>query len=119
LNRIIYNMWIMCSKYSVLVLGVLSLCSAVPKDLSFNEIRTALISIEGVTELHDLRLWSLTTNKPALSVHLAIGMSTYLLTYLICIYLLVSMAIGQGSSNAREKPENCPPQLWRSESITH
>lgn len=48
------------------------LMEAAPRDISFSELRTCLCSLEGVRELHDMRLWSLTTSKAALSVHLAI-----------------------------------------------
>ena len=44
-----------------------------PRGLHFNDVRTSLKSIKGVTAIHNLRIWSLTTTKIALSVHLALG----------------------------------------------
>lgn len=48
------------------------LMEAAPRDISFSELRRCLCSLDGVRELHDMRLWSLTTTRAALSVHLAI-----------------------------------------------
>ena len=63
----------------LLSLFILSECidvhAAAPRDISFSELRECLCSLDGVRELHDMRLWSLTTTKAALSVHLAIGWS--------------------------------------------
>lgn len=47
--------------------------SGAPRGISFKEVKTALCKIEGVKELHNLRIWSLTMSKTALAVHLACG----------------------------------------------
>ena len=44
-----------------------------PKDIKYNNVKVSLESIEGVVAAHSLHIWSLTVNKAALSVHLAIG----------------------------------------------
>ncbi|KAL1228853.1 Proton-coupled zinc antiporter SLC30A2 [Trichinella pseudospiralis] len=44
-----------------------------PRSISFNEVFSTLRSIEGVEKVHDLRIWSLTMDKIALSVHLAVN----------------------------------------------
>ena len=46
---------------------------ATPRGLNFNEVKSSLMDIPGVREIHNLHMWSLTTNKTAVSVHLAIG----------------------------------------------
>ncbi|CAH8521504.1 unnamed protein product [Dicrocoelium dendriticum] len=48
------------------------LMEATPKGLEFNEVRNALHDVPGVIELHNLRMWSLTMNKTAVAVHLAV-----------------------------------------------
>ncbi|KAF7262041.1 hypothetical protein EG68_00634 [Paragonimus skrjabini miyazakii] len=48
------------------------LMEATPRGLEFNEVKNSLNDIPGVFELHNLRMWSLTMNKTAVSVHLAI-----------------------------------------------
>ncbi|KRY32920.1 Zinc transporter 2 [Trichinella spiralis] len=44
-----------------------------PRSISFNEVFSTLRSIEGVEKVHDLHIWSLTMDKIALSVHLAVN----------------------------------------------
>ncbi|CAH8561587.1 unnamed protein product [Schistosoma margrebowiei] len=48
------------------------LMEATPRGLNFNEVKNSLMNINGVKEIHNLHMWSLTTNKTAVSVHLAI-----------------------------------------------
>jgi len=43
-----------------------------PKGLDFNEVKRVLFSINGIKEIHNLRIWSLTMDKNAVSVHLAV-----------------------------------------------
>lgn len=45
---------------------------AVPETVSFAEINQFLLSQEGVTEVHDIHLWHLTTTEIALTAHLVI-----------------------------------------------
>ena len=48
-----------------------------PKGIDFNEVKDSLCAIKGVRELHNLRIWSLTLEKAAVSVHLAVGKRSY------------------------------------------
>lgn len=45
-----------------------------PEWLDYSGLVDKLSSIEGVENVHDLHVWSLTTNKLALAVHLAVGL---------------------------------------------
>ena len=47
--------------------------SGLPPGLDFNDVKRTLMSVDGVREVHNLRIWSLTVNKCALAVHLALG----------------------------------------------
>uniref|UniRef100_A0A914UGL3 Zinc transporter 2 n=1 Tax=Plectus sambesii TaxID=2011161 RepID=A0A914UGL3_9BILA len=47
-----------------------------PRGIDFGEVIKSLHNIEGVRKVHDLRIWSLTMDKVALSVHLAIAPET-------------------------------------------
>jgi zinc transporter 2 len=44
-----------------------------PRHLDYTAISSNLISLDGVRTVHNLHVWSLTLNKNALAVHLAIG----------------------------------------------
>jgi cobalt-zinc-cadmium efflux system protein len=45
------------------------LLEGVPSDVNLAALRTSLEKIEGVAEIHDLHVWSLTSNMNAMSVH--------------------------------------------------
>jgi Co/Zn/Cd efflux system component len=52
------------------------------------EVQNSLYKIQGVKDLHDLRVWSLSLNNMALSVHVAIGnlhMIDYAVVNKICL----------------------------------
>lgn len=46
---------------------------ATPTFLDYTDIMEAFMQVDGVIRVHNLRLWSLSINKNALSAHLAIG----------------------------------------------
>ena len=48
---------------------------AVPKGLSFIEVRDDLYAVKGVKQIHSLYIWSITSGRAALASHLAIGRS--------------------------------------------
>jgi cobalt-zinc-cadmium efflux system protein len=49
------------------------LMEGVPLHLSLEEIGIAMVTVEGVTSVHDLHVWSLTTERIALSAHVVTG----------------------------------------------
>lgn len=46
------------------------LMEGVPVGIAINEFEENLWKIEGVKEIHDLHIWSLSVGKPALSAHI-------------------------------------------------
>jgi cobalt-zinc-cadmium efflux system protein len=49
-----------------------ALMEGVPLDLSLNDIGAAMAGITGVRSVHDLHIWTLSSNRTALSAHLVI-----------------------------------------------
>ncbi|KAI0241438.1 Zinc transporter 3 [Lamellibrachia satsuma] len=49
-----------------------------PKGISYNEVKECLQNIEGAKEVHNLRIWALTMDKTAVSVHVALDKSARL-----------------------------------------
>lgn len=45
-----------------------------PRTVNFTDVSQSLLEIDGVKEVHDLRMWSLSMNKVAIAVHLAVGL---------------------------------------------
>ena len=46
------------------------LIDSVPEHLNYGQIRDALINLDHVLDVHDLHIWSIGQNEPALSTHL-------------------------------------------------
>lgn len=44
-----------------------------PPSLNYTEIKQLFLRIEGIRRVHNLHVWNLSSNKIALSAHLAIG----------------------------------------------
>jgi len=53
------------------------LMEGVPRNIDYNQVRFDLKTIDGVLAVHDLHIWSLTLDRNALTVHLAIGRVHY------------------------------------------
>jgi len=49
---------------------------AVPKGIDLNQVGNYLKSIKGVTEVHDLHIWAMSTTETALTAHLVIPNET-------------------------------------------
>lgn len=47
-----------------------------PRSLNYTDIKQLFLNIDGIRRVHNLRVWNLSSNKIALSAHLAIGTST-------------------------------------------
>ncbi len=45
---------------------------AVPQGIDHVEVRTALLALPGVEDIHDLHIWALSTSESALTVHLVV-----------------------------------------------
>lgn len=55
-----------------------------PRTVNFIDVTQSLLEVEGVKEVHDLRMWSLSMNKIAIAVHLAVGL--YIVLYLFTFF---------------------------------
>ena len=64
---------ILYSTYRLLSEAVHGLLAGVPPGLSLETIWKDMASIEGVISVHDLHVWSLTSNKVALSAHVVVS----------------------------------------------
>lgn len=46
--------------------------AGIPKGIDFTEVQTTLLTIPGVIKVHNLRVWSISLDKIALSTHVAV-----------------------------------------------
>ncbi len=58
------------SSWGLLSESVEILMESVPRNVDYEAVRKALLDLSGVNDVHDLHIWSLSSGKPALSVHL-------------------------------------------------
>jgi cobalt-zinc-cadmium efflux system protein len=61
---------ILYSSYGLLMDSVNLALDAVPENINIEEVRAYLTEIPGVTGLHDLHIWALSTTDSALTVHI-------------------------------------------------
>ncbi|KAL3986045.1 cation diffusion facilitator transporter family protein [Acanthocheilonema viteae] len=66
----LFSILVMLTSFSVARDSVLILMEASPKHIDVDTLYNELCAIEGVRDVHSLRVWSLTMDKVALSVHL-------------------------------------------------
>lgn len=67
---LIFAALIFRSSWGLLREAVEILMESVPRNVDYEAVRQALLALPGVNDVHDLHIWSLSSGKPALSVHL-------------------------------------------------
>ena len=73
LFSVLLGILILVSSWTVLRDAVLVLLEAAPKGLSVASLGTAMTTYPGVVEVHDLHVWTITSDFPALSAHVLVG----------------------------------------------
>ncbi|WP_413987751.1 cation diffusion facilitator family transporter [Labrys okinawensis] len=67
---IVVNVVIVVGTWSLLTGSLTMSLNAVPPGIDMDKVRTFLLDLPGVSDLHDLHVWSLSTTETALSCHL-------------------------------------------------
>jgi len=65
----VFSIMVLLTTWGLIKSSVSVLMESVPKGVVLAAIEKDLLSLNGITEVHDLHVWSLTVGKPALSVH--------------------------------------------------
>lgn len=68
----VIGLFILPRTWSLLKDGINILLEGVPKDVNIAELRTAIKQTEGVKDVHDLHVWSLTSGMNAMSCHVVL-----------------------------------------------
>ncbi|XP_067666088.1 proton-coupled zinc antiporter SLC30A2-like [Haliotis asinina] len=69
----VFSVFVVVTTVTILRDILVVLMEGTPRNISFAEVRDAFFTVKGIKDIHNLRLWSLTMNKTALSVHIAVG----------------------------------------------
>ena len=67
---ILIGLWVVPRTWTLLKSSVNILLEGVPEDVDLDAVKATLLSVPGVTSLHDLHVWSVTSGKSTLTVHL-------------------------------------------------
>jgi len=68
----IFSILVLATTISILRNTVGVLMEATPSGISHNIVKNTFQNVEGIKQVHNLRIWSLTTDKTALAAHLVI-----------------------------------------------
>lgn len=72
----LFSIIVLYTTFSILKDALMVLMEGTPSYLQYTEVLQIFEQIEGVERVHNLRIWALSLNKVALSVHLAIRSDT-------------------------------------------
>lgn len=64
---------ILASSWLILKESLRILLEATPSDIDSSEVGQNMVSIEGVEEVHDLHIWTITSGFPSLTAHVLVG----------------------------------------------
>jgi cobalt-zinc-cadmium efflux system protein len=64
------GLWVLPRTWTLLKASVNVLMEGVPDGLDLDALRAELLALEGVTEVHDLHVWSVTSGEHTLTAHL-------------------------------------------------
>lgn len=66
---VLIALWVLPRTWSLLRASVNILLEGVPEGIDLAKVREALLTVPGVTSIHDLHVWALTSGKVSLTVH--------------------------------------------------
>lgn len=73
---ILIGLWVLPRTLTLLKSSINILLEGVPEDIDLSRVEAALLAVPGVKSLHDLHVWSVTSGKTTLTVHLVIHPAT-------------------------------------------
>lgn len=73
LMSVLIGLLVIYSSWALLKDAVRVLMEGTPGHLDLEEIRSALLAVEGVDEVHDLHVWSISSGMTALSAHVCVA----------------------------------------------
>lgn len=68
----VFSIIVLCTTFNVLRDTICVIMEGVPQDINYKKLRSELETLDHVKMVHNLCVWSLTLNKNAVSVHLAL-----------------------------------------------
>ncbi|XP_062569410.1 proton-coupled zinc antiporter SLC30A2-like [Saccostrea cucullata] len=72
----VFSLIVMVTTFKIFLDIITVLMEGTPRGIDISSVRNSFLKLPGVKDVHDLRLWSLSMDKIALSVHLAVDSNT-------------------------------------------
>lgn len=66
---VLIGLWVLPRSWQLLKASINILLEGVPEDVDISKVTQTLLSVPGVASIHDLHVWSLTSGKTSLTVH--------------------------------------------------
>jgi cobalt-zinc-cadmium efflux system protein len=70
---VLIGVLVLASSYGLLRDSLNVLLEATPRGIDANAVGNRMVSVPGVTEVHDLHIWTITSGFPALAAHVLVG----------------------------------------------
>ncbi|XP_034560076.1 zinc transporter 2-like [Notolabrus celidotus] len=71
----LFSIFVLCTTFTIMRDILVVLMEGTPAGVKYSEVRDRLLSVKGVTSVHNLHIWALTMNQAVLSGHVAIDES--------------------------------------------
>ncbi|XP_026156167.1 zinc transporter 2 [Mastacembelus armatus] len=68
----LFSILVLCTTFTIMKDILIVLMEGTPAGVRYSEVRDGLVSVKGVTAVHNLHIWALTMNQAVLSAHVAI-----------------------------------------------
>ena len=68
----VFSLLVLATTVSILRKTLSVIMEGTPASVSYTRVRNVLLAVPGIRQVHNLRIWSLTTDKTALAAHLVI-----------------------------------------------
>merc|ERR1712018_713062 len=72
----IFSILVLFTTISILRNTINVLMEGIPNDMDFTVVKNTILKVPGIVTVHNLRIWGITTDKKALTAHLAIDTSS-------------------------------------------
>jgi cobalt-zinc-cadmium efflux system protein len=103
---------ILFSSWEVVREAIDILMQATPRGMSLEDVEACLLGIDGVSQVHDLHVWSLTSGKHQLSVHLVVCGDREPRSIIDAAQMRLRERFGIGHTTVQVDPEvECPEEF--------
>ena len=102
-------LWILPRTWSLLSDTINVLLEGVPKGMDLADVRSAINAVEGVCDIHDLHIWSMSTSEVNGTAHIAVLEDADADQVRIAVAAVLEQRFGIGHATIQTEREPCAP----------